>query len=121
MNIAAAPGPGLVTLCVVLVAASAAVYRFAQLGPVRVVPAAATRAILQLGMVAAVLGAALTRLWSSFLVLAVMFAAAVHTAGRRASAGRSGVWLAVALATGWIVVLAMMIGTGVVPMKGVAI
>ena len=121
MSVVATPGVGLVVLCVVLVAASTAVYRLANLGPMLVVPAAATRAIVQLGLVAVIVGAALARLWSSFIVLAVMFAAAVFTAGRRASAGRSGMWLALALATGWGVVLAVMVGTGVVPMKGVAV
>ncbi|MGN2639369.1 ABC transporter permease [Nocardia takedensis] len=82
----AQPGPGLVILCVVLVAATAAVYGLARLGPIRVAPGAAVRAVVQLGAVALVLAVALERLWSALLVLAVMFTAAVLTAARRARA-----------------------------------
>ncbi|MEU6564303.1 ABC transporter permease [Nocardia nova] len=121
MSTVVTPGTGLVALCVALVIASALVYRLARLGPVPVVPGAAVRAVVQLGVVAAVLAAALTQLWSSLLVLAAMFAAAVFTAARRADAGRSGIWLAVALGSGWAVVLALMLTTGVVPLKGAAV
>ncbi|MDR7167084.1 magnesium-transporting ATPase (P-type) [Nocardia kruczakiae] len=77
MNVAS-PGVGSAVVCLVLVAASAAVYRFAYLGSMLIVPGAAVRAIVQLSVVALVLAAALRHLWSSFLVLGVMFAAAVQ-------------------------------------------
>ncbi|MFF0499540.1 ABC transporter permease [Nocardia aobensis] len=117
----ASPGVGLAVLCLVLVAASAAVYRFAYLGSMLIVPGAAVRAIVQLSVVALVLAAALRHLWSSFLVLGVMFAAAVFTSARRARAGRSGAWLAAALAAGWAAVLPVMLVSGVVPLSGPAV
>ncbi|MCC3313806.1 ABC transporter permease [Nocardia africana] len=111
----------LAVVCLLLIAASAAVYRLAYLGSALVVPGAAVRAIVQLSVVALVLAAALRHLWSSFLVLGVMFAAAVVTSARRARAGRSGTWLAAALATGWAAVLPVMLVSGVVPLAGVAV
>ena len=80
--------------------ATAVVYRIARLGHPRMAPLAALRGAVQLAAVAAVLAAALARLWSSVLVLVVMFAAAAFTAARRARAGRSAAWLAVAMAAG---------------------
>ncbi|WP_373863616.1 ABC transporter permease [Nocardia vermiculata] len=117
----AAPGVALALLCLVMVTASAAVYRIASLGSTLIVPGAAVRAVVQLSLVALVLAAALRHLWSSFLVLGVMFAAAVFTAARRARAGRSGVWLTAALAAGWAAVLPLMLGSGVVPLAGPAV
>ncbi|WP_062997456.1 ABC transporter permease [Nocardia mikamii] len=117
----ASPGVGSAVVCLVLVAASAAVYRFAYLGSMLIVPGAAIRAIVQLSVVALVLAAALRQLWSSFLVLGVMFAAAVFTSARRARAGRSGTWLAAALAAGWAAVLPVMLVSGVVPLSGPAV
>lgn len=117
----ASPGVGLAVVCLLLIAASAAVYRLAYLGSALIVPGAAVRAIVQLSLVALVLAAALRHLWSSFLVLGVMFAAAVVTSARRARAGRSGIWLAAALATGWAAVLPVMLVSGVVPLAGPAV
>ncbi|MGW4369332.1 ABC transporter permease [Nocardia takedensis] len=117
----AQPGPGLVILCVVLVAATAAVYGLARLGPIRVAPGAAVRAVVQLGAVALVLAVALERLWSALLVLAVMFTAAVLTAARRARAGRSALWLTAALGGGLGATLPLMLLSGVVPLTGVAV
>ncbi|MBF4998294.1 ABC transporter permease [Nocardia sp. BSTN01] len=121
MNMVATPGWELAAVCAVLVCAAAAVYRVARLGSILIVPGAAMRAVAQLSVVALVLAAALARVWSSLLVLGAMFAAAVFTAARRARAGRSGVWLAVAVGLGWCVVLVPLVGTGIVPIAGVAI
>ncbi|MEU1550612.1 ABC transporter permease [Nocardia sp. NPDC005745] len=115
------PGPQLTVLCVLMVALAAGWYRVARLGPAPVAPRAAIRGAAQLGIVALVLAAALAQLWSAVLVLAVMFAAAVATAAQRSSAGRSGMWLVVALGAGIGTVLPLMLITGVVPLTGVAL
>ncbi|WP_431953018.1 ABC transporter permease [Nocardia lijiangensis] len=121
MNAAIRPDLGLSALCVGLAIAAAAVYRVASLGSPFVVPRAAVRGALQLAAVALVLAAALAHLWSAILVLAVMFVAAVVTSARRAGAGNSGPWLALALGAGVGAVLPAMLLSGVVPIEGVAV
>lgn len=115
------PGVALATLCAVMIACAAVLYRVTSLGSPLVAPMAAVRGAAQLAAVSLILTAALARLWTSILVLAVMFAAAVWTAARRAEAGRSSGWLAVALVAGVGTVLPLMLISGVVPLKGVAL
>jgi len=113
-------GPVLYAVCAVMVLAAAALYWAAALGSALTVPRAALRAVVQLAVVAAVLATALRTLWTSLLVLAVMFVAAAITAARRAQAERS--WLlAAGLAAGMAAVLPLLLGSGLVPMKGVAL
>ncbi|SBS78071.1 conserved membrane hypothetical protein [uncultured Mycobacterium sp.] len=112
--------PTLIVICVVMVLAAAAVYWSTALGSAWTVPRAAVRAVLQLAAVAAVLTAALSNLWTSLVVLGVMFVAATVTAARRSQSNRS--WLlAVALATGMMSVVPLLLASGLVPMTGVAI
>ncbi|WP_041781920.1 ABC transporter permease [Mycolicibacterium chubuense] len=113
--------PTLVIVCVVMALAAAAVNRFALGGSPFAAPGAALRASVQLAAVATVLAVALQRLWSSVLVLAVMFTVASITAARRSEARRGAMWLAVALAAGMIAVIPLLLLTGVVPLKGVAL
>lgn len=111
----------LVTVCVTMALAAAAVNRFALRGSAFAAPGAALRASVQLAAVATVLAAALQRLWSSLLVLAVMFAVASITAARRCEAGQGAVWLTAALAAGMAAVIPLLLLTGVVPVKSVAL
>lgn len=115
------PGLGLALLCLALVAAAALIYRLAHLGCPTVVPAAAGRAVLQLSLIALILAAAVQQVWSAVLVLLVMFGAAAYTAARRAEAGRSGTWLALAVAAGITAVLPATLLSGVVPIRGVTL
>ncbi len=112
--------PTLIIVCSVLVLAAAAVYWSTSLGSAWTVPRAAVRAVLQLAAVAAILTTALSRLWTSLVVLGVMFIAATVTAARRSQSNRS--WLlGVAMATGLSSVLPLLLGSGLVPMKGIAL
>ncbi|WP_405147499.1 ABC transporter permease [Nocardia salmonicida] len=111
----------LIVLCVVMVIASAAVYRLAGLGSPWVVPRASIRAVLQLGAIALILAAAVRHLWSAALVLLVMFGAAVFTSVRRAEAGRSGIWLGLAIAAGIVAVMPVTLASGVVPIHGLTL
>ncbi|PKV98024.1 ABC transporter permease [Nocardia fluminea] len=115
------PSFALIVLCGAMVLASAVVYRVTGLGSPRVVPWASIRAVLQLGAIAVVLAAALRHLWSAVLVLVVMFGAAVFTSARRAEAGRSGIWLGLAIATGIAAVMPVTLLSGVVPIHGVTL
>ncbi len=112
--------PTLVIVCVVMAVAAAAVNRLALNGSPRAAPAAAVRAAVQLAAVATVLAFALQRMWSSILVVAVMFTVASITAARRSQASRGGGWLALALGTGMIAVIPLLLLSGVVPFTGVA-
>ncbi len=114
-------GPMLVIVCVAMVAVAALVYRFARLGSWWVVPGAALRAAAQLAAVSAVLAAAMAHLWSSALVLAVMFVVATFTAVRRSDSHRGAWWLAVPLAGGLLATVPLMMLTGLVPLRGVAV
>ncbi|MFE3290474.1 ABC transporter permease [Rhodococcus sp. NPDC059234] len=115
------PGLALAVVCAVMAVIAAVVYRIAALDHPLTVPAAAFRGALQLAVVSLVLTAALEHLWSAALVLLLMFAAAAVTSARRADAGWSGTWLAVALAVGFGAVLPLLLVSGVVPLQGVAI
>lgn len=115
------PGIALAVLCAAMALAAALVYRIAGLDRPRSVPVAAVRGAAQLAVVSLVLAAALRYLWSAALVLAVMFVAASVTAARRSRAGRSGLWLTVALGAGMAAVLPPMLLSGVVPREGVAL
>ncbi|EIC70794.1 hypothetical protein S7W_03627 [Mycobacteroides abscessus M94] len=116
-------GPVLVSVCVVMVLASAAVYRVAAIGSVWTVPWASVRGVVQLAAVAGVLVAAMARLWSSALVLAGMFVVAGVTAAKRIGASRGAAWAvgALALAVGWVSVLPLLLVSGAVPLTGVAV
>lgn len=114
-------GFALAALCAAMAVAAALVYRISGLDRALSVPAAALRGAAQLAVVSLVLAAALRHLWSAVAVLLVMFAAASVTAARRSKAGRSGLWLTVALAVGITAVLTPMLASGVVPLEGVAL
>jgi putative ABC transport system permease protein len=60
-------------------------------------------------------------MWSALLVLAVMFAAASATSAKRSGAGRSGVWLALAIAAGVGATLPIMLITTVLPLAPAAL
>lgn len=113
-------GPTLVVVCILMVFAAAAVYWSTALGSAWTVPRAAARAVLQLTAVAAILASTLRNLGSSLAVLGVMFVAAAVTAARRSQASRSSL-LTIALATGMIAVLPLLLASGLVPLTGVAI
>ena len=114
-------GTSLVVVCVVMALAAGLVSRFLLRGSPWPVPSAAVRAAVQLAAVATVLATAMARIWSSVLVLAVMFLVASVTAARRSEASRGSLWLAVALATGMLAVIPLLLLSGVVPLTGVAL
>ncbi|WP_132370081.1 ABC transporter permease [Nocardia alba] len=115
------PSVALIVLCVAMALAAAAVYRVAGLGSALVVPRASIRAVLQLGAIALILAAAVRHLWSAAVILLIMFGAAMFTSARRAEAGRSGIWLGLAIATGIIAVMPVTLLSGVVPIHGVTL
>ncbi len=91
------------------------------LGLERDLTTAAARAAIQLSLVALILAAVLSRPWASALFALVMFGVATATAARRIGAARSWPWVAVAIAGGVAPVLALVFGSGVVPLNGAGI
>lgn len=110
---------GLVLVVLIGIAVLAA--RVGGLGLGRDLVTAAVRAGVQLAVVALFIAAVLSRSWASALFALLMFAVATGTAARRVGAARSWPWVALALAGGVAPVLALVFGSGVVPLNGAGI
>jgi len=83
---------------------------------------AAVRATVQLAVVSLLIAAALDSVWWSFVVVLVMLLVAVATASRRVDVVRSQVpWVGLAIVCGVFPVLALSLGSGVVPLNGAGI
>lgn len=116
------PEPVLALIVVVGFAAAAAlVLRRAGLDHAAAVPRAALRATLQLAGVAVVISGVLGSVLLSVAFLVLMAAVATVTAGRRVTSGRSGLLVAGPILAGVLPVLAVLVGTGLVPARGVAL
>lgn len=117
----AAPSPDwrLGVVLFVLVGAAVAASYLGGLGVERTQLTAAARAVLQLAVVSLVIAAVLGSVWWSLGFALLMFAVATWT-----SAGRIDVplgqlpWLGASIAAGVVPVLALILGSGVVPFNG---
>jgi putative ABC transport system permease protein len=115
-------GPMLAIALVALVALGAVVMWLGKLGPGRAVVIAAIRAVVQLAAVSALITAILKSLWWTGLFVLVMFAVAVVTSARRVGVPlRAMTWIAAAIGAGTVPVLALVIGTGVLPPSPIAL
>ena len=93
-----------------------------RLGVARDHVTAAVRATVQLAVVSLLIAAALDSVWWSFVVVLVMLLVAVATASRRVDVVRSQVpWVGLAIVCGVFPVLALSLGSGVVPLNGAGI
>jgi len=115
------PGPALLVALVVLVLMAVTASRIGGLQVGRPVATAALRAVLQLALVALVITAVLSHLVWSLVFAAVMLSIAVGTSARRIGAPRSWPWVAVAIASGVLPVLAVVFLTGTVPWNGASL
>jgi putative ABC transport system permease protein len=96
-------------------------HRVGGFGLDRSVLVAAVRAIVQLTLIALVIEAVVDNLLLSAALVVVMFAVAVFTTGLRVQAGHAWVWVALAVASGLVPVLAVILASGAVPAEGIAI
>lgn len=115
-----------VVLAVLLAAAVtvAAVARLADLrgrGYARAIALAGLRAAVQLSAVAALIGWVVRAVPLLLAFLALMFSVAVRTAGRRITDNRTWWWVAVPIGAGVLPVVLVLLLTGLVPLKGVAL
>ncbi|MEE1753283.1 ABC transporter permease [Streptomyces sp. SP18CS02] len=105
----------------VLLALAATVVALARLRPPREIVTAGLRATGQLAAVSLVIGWVVRSLPLLFVFLLLMYAVAVRTAGRRVTSDRSWWWAALPIATGVVPVVAALVLTGLVPVKGIAL
>ncbi|HEU0089708.1 MAG TPA: ABC transporter permease [Pseudonocardiaceae bacterium] len=113
-------GPALGIAVAALVVAAVLVTRLGMLGHSRAVLTAAARATLQLAAVSLVIGAVIASLPLALLFLGMMTAVAGRTAGHRICPGPRWVW-AMLPVLGTVPFLAGLAGTGVVPLRGIAL
>ena len=120
----AAPTPDwrLAAVLAVLVVIAVATSYAGQLGVQRDLVTAAARAVAQLAAVSLVIAAALQSVWWSMAVVLVMYLVAVGTSARRMNLmPTQWPWVGAAIAAGVVPVLALSLGSGVVPFNGAGI
>ncbi|MEW9526931.1 ABC transporter permease [Microbispora sp. NPDC049125] len=113
--------PQLGVVMAVLVLAGAAVAWAGRLGHGRAILTAAARAAVQLAAVSLVIGWVIALLPAVVLFLLVMYGVAGVTAGRRITRGRAAWWACLPVAAGTVPVLALMIASGVLPVRGIVL
>ncbi|MFB7913200.1 ABC transporter permease [Streptomyces sp. NPDC056061] len=109
-----------VVLALLLVAASA-VAALARLGRSRDILLAGLRAAVQLAAVSLLIGWVVRSLPPLLVFVAVMYAVAVRTAGRRITRNRTWWWAALPIGVGVAPVVALLLLTGLVPVRGIAL
>ncbi|MER5766758.1 ABC transporter permease [Streptomyces sp. NPDC001985] len=105
----------------VLLAVAAAVAALAHLGRSREILVAGVRAAAQLAAVSLVIGWVVRSVPLLLAFVLLMYAVAVRTAGRRITPNGSWWWAAPPIAAGVFPVLAALLLTGLVPLKGIAL
>ncbi|MDH2389445.1 ABC transporter permease [Streptomyces sp. HNM0663] len=113
--------PTLGAVLAVLLAAAATVAAAARLGRSREIAVAGVRAAVQLTAVSLVIGWVIRSVPLLLAFLALMYAVAVRTAGRRITSNRTWRWAALPIAAGVVPVVAALLLTGLVPLKGIAL
>jgi putative ABC transport system permease protein len=106
---------------VVLLGLALLAHRASGYGLERPVLVAAVRACLQLGIVALLITAVVDSLALSSLLVVVMFAMGVLTTTRRVEAPKAWPYAALAMACGVLPVVVVVLATGTIPAKGIAI
>ncbi|AXE77707.1 ABC transporter permease [Streptomyces atratus] len=113
-----------ITLGVVLallLAAAASVAALASLGRSREILLAGLRAAVQLAAVSLLIGWVVRSLPPLLGFVALMYAVAVRTAGRRITRNRTWWWAALPIGAGVAPVVALLLLTGLVPVRGITL
>ncbi|MFC5995934.1 ABC transporter permease [Pseudonocardia hispaniensis] len=82
---------------------------------------AAVRAVVQLAVVSTLILAVVRSWWATGLFVLIMFGVATWTAARRITPSRSGLHAGLAILTGAVPVIAIILATGAVPLVGIAV
>lgn len=104
-----------------LLVGASLVAALASLGRSRDMLLAGLRAAVQLAVVSLLIGWVMRALPPLLMFMAVMYAVAVRTAGRRITRNRTWWWAALPIAAGVVPVVALLLVTGLVPVRGVAL
>jgi putative ABC transport system permease protein len=116
-----AVGPVLGVVLALLTLLGAAVVWLGELGRGRSVVFAAVRAVVQLSAVSLVIVAVLRSGWLTGLFVGLMFTVAAFTSSRRVGLPRRIGWVGLAIGAGVGPVLALILATGVVPWRPIAV
>ncbi|MGY0489180.1 ABC transporter permease [Streptomyces sp. WG-D5] len=111
-------------LLLTVAAGVAAVYRLSPDGShrrARDIGIAGVRATAQLAVVSALIGWVVRHGVALFAFLLLMLTVAARTAGRRITANRSWVWAALPIAVPVVPVVAALIASGLLPLRGIAV
>lgn len=114
-------GPALAVVLVLLTVIASTAMWFGRLGTSRAVAVAAIRAVLQLAAVSLLITALLGSAWGTALFVLVMFSVAGWTSAQRIGGWRRAAWAAASIAVGVAPVLALLLISGVVPLRPIAI
>lgn len=114
-------GPGLAIALVVLVAVAASVGYLGGLGVGPKQLTAAARAVLQLAVVSLVIATVVRSLPLTAAFVALMFCVAAVTSARRITRDRSGLLAALPIGAGVAPVVAVVLATGSIPIRGIAL
>ncbi len=113
--------PLLGTVLAVLVAATGLTAGLGRLGVARQAVVAALRSVVQLGVVSVVIVAVLRSAGLTAAFVTLMYLIAALTAARRMNRNRTGLWAGAAIAAGVLPVLALLLLTGLVSLKPIAV
>ncbi|MGW0701248.1 ABC transporter permease [Streptomyces sp. NPDC002867] len=105
----------------VLLAVAATVAALAHLGRSRAIAVAGVRAAAQLAVVSLAIGWVVRAVPLLLAFLLLMYAVAVRTAGRRITVNSTWWWAALPIAAGVLPVVAALLLTGLVPVKGITL
>ncbi|MFJ8868373.1 ABC transporter permease [Streptomyces sp. NPDC102473] len=113
--------PTLGVVLAVLLVSAVAVAAWASLGRSREIAVAGVRAAVQLAAVSLLIGWVVRSTGPLLGFLALMFAVAVRTAGRRVTPNRTWWWAALPIGAGVVPVVVVLLLTGLLPARGIAI
>ncbi|MFD4636942.1 ABC transporter permease [Lentzea sp. NPDC058436] len=116
-----APGPVLAAVLLALVVVAAVVMWLGRIGQWHAAVTASARAIAQLGVVSLLIAAVLQSMWLTALFIVVMFGVAAATSARRVGELRDCAWTSAALGAGVVPVLAMLVGSRLIPVAPIAL
>lgn len=114
-------GPGLAAALAVLTTVGALVGGLGGLGVGRRVLTAAARAVVQLAAVSLVITAVVQSLLLAAAFVGLMYLVATLTSARRITRDRSGLFAALPIGVGVLPVLGVVLATGAIPLRGIAL
>ncbi|GIG59655.1 ABC transporter permease [Longispora fulva] len=114
-------GPVLFAVLVLLAVTAAGLAALGRLGSARDILTASARAAVQLAAVSLLIAAVLRSGWWTALFVSGMAVVAIFTSARRITSHRSGGWTALPIGVAVVPVLALLLGSTLVPARPIAV